>query len=172
VGLLSTGHDNHPSGLFYGNSGDQLGKQVAGILVTATWSVCGTFIVLKIVDFTVGLRVSEINELSGLDEAFHGESMIAGQMVTSAFSKGSIFGGVDYAAVDLECILELPSLLKKEPSDSPAEPEPEPVAVAGDPQQESPAVTKPNFLLPSPAAVFPKPTNEVEMIDPKELTLG
>jgi hypothetical protein len=98
--------------LFYGGSGEQLGKQLVGILVTATWSVLGTYIALALVNTTLGLRVSEVNELAGLDETFYGESMIAGHVMSSAHSKGSIFGGVDYAAVELETILELPSLLK------------------------------------------------------------
>jgi len=59
-------------GLLYGNPG-QLVTQVIAVL--ATWVFCGvmTFIILKIVDAVIGLRVPEQEEVLGLDLSQHGE---------------------------------------------------------------------------------------------------
>ncbi|HEY9659379.1 MAG TPA: ammonium transporter, partial [Allocoleopsis sp.] len=51
----------------------QLGVQVLGVIVVAGWCAAMTWLVLRIVDFTVGLRVSEEHETEGLDVASHGE---------------------------------------------------------------------------------------------------
>jgi len=59
-------------GLFYGGGFAQLGLQFFGMLVTAGWTLVTitlTFIVLK---KTVGLRVSEEEEIVGLDACEHG----------------------------------------------------------------------------------------------------
>jgi Amt family ammonium transporter len=39
------------------------------------WSAVGTFIVLMICKFTVGLRVTREGEVEGLDYSEHGESI-------------------------------------------------------------------------------------------------
>jgi ammonium transporter, Amt family len=59
-------------GLFYGNPQQLLIQLVA---VAATWVFSGvfTFAILKLVDVTVGLRVSEVEEEHGLDTSQHGE---------------------------------------------------------------------------------------------------
>ncbi|HEX2173667.1 MAG TPA: ammonia channel protein, partial [Dehalococcoidia bacterium] len=59
-------------GLFYGNPG-QLVTQI--IAVAAVWIFAGvvTFILLKLVDLVVGLRVREEDERLGLDSSQHGE---------------------------------------------------------------------------------------------------
>ena len=61
------------SGLFYGNAG-QLGIQA--ISVVATWIFCflATVVILKVVDLLVGLRVSEEDEVRGLDISQHSET--------------------------------------------------------------------------------------------------
>ena len=60
------------SGLLYGNS-DMLLIQAKSVLATLVYSGVGTFILLKIVDAMVGLRVSEEEEREGLDVTQHGE---------------------------------------------------------------------------------------------------
>jgi len=60
------------TGLFFGNAG-QFGIQVLLALVTLVFVVVGTYIILKIVDWTVGLRISEQNEEMGLDLSQHNE---------------------------------------------------------------------------------------------------
>jgi Amt family ammonium transporter len=51
----------------------QLGVQALGIVVTMLWCGVITFILLKLLDVTLGLRVSEEQESEGLDLAQHGE---------------------------------------------------------------------------------------------------
>lgn len=59
-------------GLFYGGGFVQLGKQLGGMFVTAAWTVVMIFIAFTIIRLTVGLRVSEEEELMGLDVTEHG----------------------------------------------------------------------------------------------------
>jgi Amt family ammonium transporter len=51
----------------------QVGNQVVGILVAWALAIVGTIVILKVVDVTTGLRVSEENEVEGLDITLHGE---------------------------------------------------------------------------------------------------
>lgn len=51
----------------------QLGAQIFGGVVTVVYTAIVTFVILKIVDFTVGLRVEVHEEEKGLDLAQHGE---------------------------------------------------------------------------------------------------
>jgi Amt family ammonium transporter len=59
-------------GLFFGN-GHQLLIQSIGVLATAAYSFLATFAIYKIVDLLVGVRVSEKEEVIGLDLAQHRE---------------------------------------------------------------------------------------------------
>ncbi|MBQ9029995.1 MAG: ammonium transporter [Parasporobacterium sp.] len=59
-------------GLFYGGGLTQLGKQCAGMLITAAWTVVTITIAFLIIKKTVGLRVSEEEEIMGLDIKEHG----------------------------------------------------------------------------------------------------
>jgi len=61
------------NGLFFGNSG-MLMSQMTAIAVTAIYSFTVTFILLKVIDKVVGLRVDEESEVSGLDISQHGET--------------------------------------------------------------------------------------------------
>lgn len=49
-------------------------KQVAAVLIVGAYSAAVTWVLLKLVDRLVGLRVSEDDEREGLDETQHGES--------------------------------------------------------------------------------------------------
>lgn len=60
------------SGALYGNF-QLLGIQSLGTIVTIVFSLVGTIILFKIVEKTVGLRVSSEHEAIGLDETQHGE---------------------------------------------------------------------------------------------------
>ncbi len=51
----------------------QVGNQVAGVLTAWAIALIGTFVLLKIVDAITGLRVSEEQEIEGLDITQHGE---------------------------------------------------------------------------------------------------
>ncbi len=61
-----------PSGLIDGNL-HQLINQCMGVLIASSLAVVGTLIVLKIVDATIGLRVTQEQEVQGLDLSQHGE---------------------------------------------------------------------------------------------------
>lgn len=53
--------------------GQQLALQALGVLVTMAWCGSLTWLLLKALDATVGLRVSDEQETEGLDLAAHGE---------------------------------------------------------------------------------------------------
>ena len=59
-------------GLFYGGGLGQLGKQFGGMFVTIAWTVITIFLAFTIIKKTVGLRVSEEEEIMGLDVTEHG----------------------------------------------------------------------------------------------------
>ena len=59
-------------GLFYGGGIAQLGKQAGGMIVTAGWTVVTIVIAFTIIKNTIGLRVSEEEEITGLDATEHG----------------------------------------------------------------------------------------------------
>jgi Amt family ammonium transporter len=52
----------------------QFGVQLLGAVATLAWSVVATYAVVRIVQATVGLRVSNDDEVKGLDLTAHGES--------------------------------------------------------------------------------------------------
>jgi Amt family ammonium transporter len=60
------------SGLFDGNA-HQLLNQATGVAIAWVLAAVGTLILLKIVDATVGLRVTTEQEVTGLDLTQHGE---------------------------------------------------------------------------------------------------
>ena len=60
------------AGLLEGNAG-QLGLQVYGVAVTIVYCAIASFIILKVIDLVIGLRVSKEVERDGLDLALHGE---------------------------------------------------------------------------------------------------
>lgn len=62
------------AGALEGNVG-QIWTQVYGILATVVYSAVGSFIILKVIDVVMGLRVDEDVERDGLDLALHGETI-------------------------------------------------------------------------------------------------
>jgi Amt family ammonium transporter len=60
------------SGLLEGN-GYQLLNQLVGVVIAWGLAIVGTLIILKLVDASFGLRVSEEHEMQGLDLSQHGE---------------------------------------------------------------------------------------------------
>ena len=53
---------------------DHLKIQSYGVFITALWTIVMTFLILKIISLFLGLRVTEDEELEGLDTSLHGES--------------------------------------------------------------------------------------------------
>lgn len=60
------------SGLLEGNA-VQVWIQVQGILATVVYSAVATFVILKVIDMVIGLRVEKDAEVEGLDINLHGE---------------------------------------------------------------------------------------------------
>lgn len=60
------------TGLFFGGSPYQLWIQAVGILAVAAWTIGVAWVVLKAVKVRYGLRVSELEEMHGLDLNEHG----------------------------------------------------------------------------------------------------
>ena len=75
VGLFATtsapGNDSLV-GLFYGGGFGLLGIQILGVLAVAAWTVVTMVIVFVIIKAIFGLRVSEEEEITGLDATEHG----------------------------------------------------------------------------------------------------
>ncbi|HYZ16845.1 MAG TPA: ammonium transporter [Candidatus Acidoferrum sp.] len=74
TGLFATTaiNANAANGLFYGNPG-QLGIQIVAVAASWVFSAVMTFIILKVVNVIVPLRVSEKEEAMGLDLSQHSE---------------------------------------------------------------------------------------------------
>ena len=77
------------SGLFYGGGFKQLGIQLVGVISVFAWTAVTMTLIFKLIDLTIGLRVTEDEEIVGLDIKEHGlASAYAG------FSIMDITGGV------------------------------------------------------------------------------
>jgi len=74
IGILATGlfASLGATGLFYGNPA-QFGIQAFTVVVTVVFCFAGTYIILKLVDVIVGLRVAPDEEELGLDLSQHSE---------------------------------------------------------------------------------------------------
>ena len=78
-GILATGifaskavNAGGADGLFFGNAA-QLGTQAITVIAVGLFSVIGTWLILRVVDALVGLRVSQEDESTGLDLSQHNE---------------------------------------------------------------------------------------------------
>jgi Amt family ammonium transporter len=75
IGLFSTSDGaGGVDGLFYGGGLGSLGDQALGALIAIVWSGVVTAIIGFAIKFTMGWRVSEEDEVNGIDLAEHGES--------------------------------------------------------------------------------------------------
>jgi Amt family ammonium transporter len=79
-GALATGlfaskavNPDGANGLFFGNPG-QLWVQFLSILVTCIFAFVMTVIIFKLLDWTMGLRVTDEEEVRGLDITQHSET--------------------------------------------------------------------------------------------------
>jgi Amt family ammonium transporter len=69
IGLLAVG-----DGLFYGGSLGLLGKQFVAAFVVLAYSFILTYVIGKLIDVTIGFRVSEEDEVTGIDQVEHLET--------------------------------------------------------------------------------------------------
>jgi Amt family ammonium transporter len=74
AGVFATASIGGTSGLIEGNP-QQLAIQLYGVVVTLAWSGGATYLLLKLVSAFVPIRVSQQQELEGLDISQHGEAL-------------------------------------------------------------------------------------------------
>ena len=78
-GMLATGlfatvavNSDGANGLFFGNPG-QVGIQLFAVIVTIVFCFGYTYVLAKLLNWSIGLRVTAIEEEVGLDISSHGE---------------------------------------------------------------------------------------------------
>jgi Amt family ammonium transporter len=76
IGFFATGKgQSTATGVFYGDhSFDQLWKQCAGVFAVLAYSLVVSAILAFLLDKTIGMRVTEDEEVSGIDQAEHAET--------------------------------------------------------------------------------------------------
>jgi Amt family ammonium transporter len=95
IGLFATeASPTGINGLFYGGGLDQLGKQFIGAIAVLGYSLVVTAIIALVIKAIIGLRVSEDQEIGGVDLAEHAES---GYELGDS-GGGGIFAGIGSAA--------------------------------------------------------------------------
>jgi Amt family ammonium transporter len=62
------------NGLFYGGDWKLLEHQAVAVIAVVAYSFIVTYILGKILDKTIGLRINEEDEFAGLDLSQHGET--------------------------------------------------------------------------------------------------
>ena len=95
VGLFATSSapESEIDGLFYGGGFHQLGLQALGILSVGIWTVVTITIAFLAIKATIGLRVTEEEEIVGLDSTEHG--------IASAYSGFSIMDVSNTMTMDI-----------------------------------------------------------------------
>ena len=69
------------NGLFYGGGVDQLWRQAVASVAVAVYSFTVAFLLAKLIDVTIGFRVKEDDEVTGVDQVEHAET--AYELLTS-----------------------------------------------------------------------------------------
>ena len=73
TGLFASAAIGGTDGVFMGGSISVLTTQIIAIVVTAVYAIAVTIALLKILDVTLGLRVSSSDEEAGMDKSVHAE---------------------------------------------------------------------------------------------------
>ena len=75
IGFLGTAAaPSAVDGLFYGGGVSQLGKQALANVVVALYSFAVAFLLGKVIDKTIGFRLKEDDEVTGVDQVEHAET--------------------------------------------------------------------------------------------------
>jgi Amt family ammonium transporter len=87
IGILATTavNDAGADGLLAGGGLSLLGKQAVAVVATLVYSFVVTFIIAKLIDLVMGFRISEEDEVAGIDSTAHAET---------AYDFGSVHAGV------------------------------------------------------------------------------
>lgn len=88
VGTVMIGFVGVEVGLFNGGGTEQLIKQIIGAGAVLAYSFIATLIIGKIIDLTIGFRITHDQEIAGIDLAIHAERAYE----LSDNSQGSVFG--------------------------------------------------------------------------------
>ena len=95
--INSAGND----GLLFGNP-SLIGIQALSIVSVWVYSFAVTWIILKVLDRTMGLRVSEEHEINGLDTSQHGEVRIFFLMKSESSEKKNLIVSFRFNTPDSE----------------------------------------------------------------------
>ena len=74
IGFLGDKAIGGADGLFYGGGASLLGKQALAVVCAVGYSFVASFVLAKVIDMAIGLRVSGEDEVAGLDSAMHAET--------------------------------------------------------------------------------------------------
>ncbi|MFB7735798.1 ammonium transporter [Streptomyces sp. NPDC056112] len=75
IGFFASGEGQSAvKGLFYGGGLEQFWKQCAGVFAILAYSLIASAILAFLLDRTIGMRVTEDEEISGIDQAEHAET--------------------------------------------------------------------------------------------------
>ncbi len=89
IGLVGTSAVGGADGLFYGGGLTLLGRQALAVVASVGYSFVVTFVIAKVLDAVMGLRVSAEDELEGLDTTQHAETAyLLGTVPGGAFRLG------------------------------------------------------------------------------------
>lgn len=98
-GTISDGLFNTSNGLFYGGGFSHLGIQCMGVVAIGSYTVLVMFVVFKLIDKTIGLRVSAEEEIIGLDVTEHALASAYADFLPAAPS--ALGGEGSYTPVDV-----------------------------------------------------------------------
>lgn len=83
VGIFANPKVGDYTGFIYGGNPTQLGIQMVGVVAVIGFVAISMGLVFKVIDLTIGLRVSEKEELQGLDICEHGMESYGGFQIFS-----------------------------------------------------------------------------------------
>lgn len=78
------------AGLFYGGGAGQLGRQAMGAFAVLLFSFVVSFVIAKVLDVTMGLRVTADAEAEGIDTRLHAESAYDLNPFSGRLGKGAL----------------------------------------------------------------------------------
>ncbi|HVV30988.1 MAG TPA: ammonium transporter, partial [Mycobacteriales bacterium] len=85
-------------GLFYGGGGKQLGIQAVAAISVFAYSFVIAYILGKVIDKTIGFRISEEAEIEGIDGAEHSETGYDFSNMAGGFGSGLTVAGIGSTA--------------------------------------------------------------------------
>jgi len=102
-GTLAIGLWGNEVGLFFGFGAEQLGIQALGVGAGFAWAFTASLIIFLAIKYTIGLRVSQEEEIQGLDINEHGMyaypvPLVVDPVVSGAAPSGSAVAGMSPAA--------------------------------------------------------------------------